>query len=390
MRRLLFSIYALILVDEVLLLALVPLAPTYRDELGLSKTETGALLGASGFATVFISIPAGILADRIGARRLTIAAGFLLALAGLVQGLADEFWQLIAARIAFGAASATIWTAGSAWLSDSVPARRRSAALGAIMAVAGIGTMIGPVFAGFLAEHAGLGAPFYAAAAAAAAVTVGLVLSGPGRSAAHGHQPILETVRAVRGERLVLGALAVMVVCGLSDGVVALLAPLQLDHNGISPGAIGAVFSIGAAVYLVGSVAVTRLGDSAARLGIAGAGALALALSFLPVLVSSSTAAIVTVVLLRAPFVALLYTICFPLGANGAHRAGVGRGAAIGLLNVGWGSASLVAPLAAGAVAQVSSERIAYAAFVALALAAGAWLVALRARTAVPDPHVGG
>ncbi len=92
MRRLLFSIYALILVDEVLLLALVPLAPTYRDELGLSKTETGALLGASGFATVFISIPAGILADRIGARRLTIAAGFLLALAGLVQGLADEFW----------------------------------------------------------------------------------------------------------------------------------------------------------------------------------------------------------------------------------------------------------------------------------------------------------
>ena len=123
MRRLVFSIYALILVDEVVLMAIFPLAPTFADDLGLSKTETGALLAASAFATVLVAVPAGVLADRIGARRLTIAAAVLLTLATLGQGLAGELWSLLLARAAFGAASATIWTAGIAWLSDSVPSR---------------------------------------------------------------------------------------------------------------------------------------------------------------------------------------------------------------------------------------------------------------------------
>lgn len=376
MRRLVLSFYALVLVDEILLIGLIPLAPTFADRFDLSKTETGVLLAASAVATVLASVPVGVLADRIGARRLSLASGGLIAAAALGQGLADSYPLLLAARFAFGIGSATLWTAGAAWISDSVPARRRSAALGAIMVVAGVGGMIGPIYAGFLAEHIDLGTPFLIGAALALAVTVALTLSSPGRSEPHGHQPILETLLAARSEPLVFGALAVMVIAGLSDGAVGLLAPLQLDANGVSSGAIGAAFSAAAAVYLVVSTAVARLGDRPVRLGTGATGSLLLAVAFVPVLLSASTAAVVATVIGRMPAAGLLYTICFPLGTLGAVRAGIGRGAVLGLLNLGWGSATLVAPIVAGAIADASSERVAYGVLVGLCAATAAWLLA--------------
>jgi MFS family permease len=376
MRRLVVSFYALVLADEVLLIGLIPLAPTFADRFGLSKTETGALLAASAVATVLASVPVGVLADRLGARRLSLASGVLIAAAALGQGLADSYPQLLAARFAFGIGSATLWTAGAAWISDSVPTRRRSAALGAIMVVAGVGGMIGPVYAGFLAEHVGVGTPFLVGAAVALAVTAALALASPGRSEPHGHQPLLETLGAARGEPLVLGALAVMVIAGLSDGAVGLLAPLQLDANGVSPGAIGAAFSAAAAVYLVVSTVVARLGDRPVRLGTGAAGSLLLAVAFVPVLLSASTVAVVATIIGRMPAAGLLYTICFPLGTLGAVRAGIGRGAVLGVLNLGWGSATLVAPVVAGVIADASSERVAYGVLTGICAGTAAWLFA--------------
>ena len=128
-----------------------------------------------------------------------------------------------------------------------------------------------------------------------------------------------------------------MIVGGLADGVFGLLVPLQLDENGVSASAIGTVLSVGAAIFLVGSTLLARLGDRAVRLQVGAAGSLLLAVSIVPVLLSSAAGAVVTSALLRALPAFLLYTICFPLGANGAHRAGIGRGAVIGLLNLGVG-----------------------------------------------------
>jgi MFS family permease len=374
MRRLVVSFYALVLVDEILLIGLIPLAPSFAEQFDLSKTETGVLLAASAVATVVAAVPVGVLADRIGARRLTIASGGLIAAAALGQGLADTYPLLLAARFAFGVGSATLWTAGAAWISDSVPAGRRSAALGTIMVIAGVGGMIGPVYAGFLADHAGLGAPFLIGAGLALAVTALLAFSGAGRSAPHGHQRVLETLATVRGEPLVLGALAVMVIAGLSDGAVGLLAPLQLDANGISAGLIGVVFSAAAAVYLVVSTSVARLGDRPVRLGAGATATLLLAVAFVPVLISVSTPAVIATVLGRMPSEGLLYTICFPLGALGALRSGIGRGAVLGLLNLGWGGATLVAPIAAGAIADLAGEQAAYGVLLGLCIATAAWL----------------
>ena len=378
MRRLVVSFYALLFLDEILLLGIIPLAPTFADEYGLSETETGLLLASASVATVFVAIPVGVLADRVGARRLTLAGTLVLAAGALGQGLADTFWLLLLARLVFGIGSAVLWTAGTTWLSDSVPEHRRSAALGAVMAVAGIGATAGPVYAGYLAEAVNIGAPFLIGTALIAVVLVTLASAGPGTRGTHEPLPLLATYRTGMREPLVVGGLVVTLLAGFSDGVVGLLGPLQLDANGVSAGSIGAAFSVAAAVFLLTSGAVIRAGDRMVTLGIAAVASLLLALTVAPLLASAGTAAVISGIVLRTTGAAVLYTISYPLATRGAHRIGIGRGAVIGLLNLGWGSATLTAPLVAGALAETVGAKAGYALLVGFALVAAAWLLAAR------------
>ena len=64
------------------------------------------------------------------------------------------------------------------------------------------------------------------------------------------------------------------------------------------------------------------------------------------------------------------FVSAYPLAADGAERAGVGQGVAMGLLSVSWGIGALVGPVATGAVAQVASDAVAFALAGVLALAA--------------------
>ena len=88
MRRLLLLIYAVVFVDEMVLFALVPLVPLYRDDFGLSGFESGLLLATASAALVFGSIPGGLAGDRLGARRVTLAGVALLALSCFGQAAA--------------------------------------------------------------------------------------------------------------------------------------------------------------------------------------------------------------------------------------------------------------------------------------------------------------
>ena len=104
--------------------------------------------------------------------------------------------------------------------------------------------------------------------------------------------------------------------------------------------------------------------------------------------ISPATAAVVGSVISRTGISAVLYTIAFPLGALGAHRAGLGRGAVNGLLTLASGFANALGPLTAGAVGQAAGFGWASALLVALSFAAAIWFVVPRpvART---DPAAG-
>jgi MFS family permease len=380
MRRTVVPIYALILLETLVWIAIVPLAPTFADELGLSGVETGMILAAASLAALVVSFPLGVLADRLGARRVTIASAAVFTLATLAQGLADEFWSLLAARAAFGVAFGALWGAGTAWLSDSLTEVRRAGALAAATTVAGAGFTTGPVLAGVLADRYDTGTPFLVVAVAAAAVTAALFVLAPVAPASPPRQPLRELLGLARRNELVLAAIAIIVLIGLVGGGVNLLVPLQLRENGVSSSQIGLLFSVASAVYTVVSAVVARLGERSATLRVGGYAALLTGLSFGLVLFSGSTLAAVAFVLLRAPPWSTMDTIIYPLAAAGAHRSGLGRGSVMGLVMLGWAAASTVGPLIAGGVADVAGDRAAYAVLIVACALVGGWLLRAHAR----------
>src|SRR3954447_997610 len=296
MRRMFVLMYALVFLDEIALLGLVPLLPGYTSAYDRSTTEAGALLSAAPLAIVIASIPAGRLSDKFGARRVTLAAGVLIAVSTAGTAAASAFALLLLTRAAVGLAAGTIWSAGLAWIGDSASDLRRSTALGTVITVAAVGGMAGPVFCGFLAEHVGRGAPWAVVSGATVLVVIALAASNPGRSVAHEHLPLRHITGKMRSEPLLVGAVAIMLLGGVGDGIVNLIAPLQLSDNGLSEGRIGLWFSVGAAIFIVVSAATTRMGERAVSLRAAAFFAALQAAILLPVLVSSATAVVVFMV----------------------------------------------------------------------------------------------
>ena len=370
--------YGLILASAAAQFALVPVMPVYAHRLGLSGFQQGLVLGATGLATLAVSVPAGTLSDRFGARRITLAAGLLMAVATLGQALAGSFPALFAARLAFGAGYGVLWTAGLCWLAAGADGPR---ALGGSVASAGVGGVAGPAVSGALTQHLGLAVPLLGAGAGFAVLTAGLATLRvpPGPIVSRGEATA--RLRTVGRDRGVIGATAAVVTAGLSTGACALLVPAQLHLAGASSGQIGLAFAAAGILFAVGSALTTAVGRRAVNLPVTCAAMLALTAAL--AIGAFSTASLILIVMLCAATAtrSVLWTVSYPLAAEAAGRRGVGLGAAVGLLNGIWAATAVLGPLGAGLAAQRLGGRAAFALTDAVCAAALAVTLAAAGRS---------
>lgn len=342
-------LYVVVLASSCLQVAVVPLLPAYARRFGLSHVDQGILLGATGLATLAVSLPAGALSDRLGAKQITLWAGELMAVAAIVQAWAPSFALLVLARLVFGLGYGLIWTAGLSWLAEGVPG---GSSLGGSVAAGGIGTVVGPALFGLLAEYFGLSVPFVASAVVLVAVTAGLGLLRLPSSSKAPESHVTRSVLAALSDRTTVSAAAAILIAGATSGVAYLLVPGELHADGGSQGAIGLAFSAAGLLFVVGSVLTTTYGTRAVRLAVACGAMLALTIALSPAALSSAPVAVVAMLCASAAARSVLWTISYPLGAAGAARSGAGIGVVMGLLNGVWAVTSFATPLIAGVVAE--------------------------------------
>jgi len=380
MRRLVLLVYALVFVTELSQAAIVPLLPTFGRELSLSEVETGAILAATTFATVLVAVPIGLAADRLGPHRLTAGSAFLVLIAALVQALASDFWMLLAGRALFGIAFATVWTAGLSLIAG-VTSGRRAGAIGGTIAVGGAAHFVGPLGSGFLAERLGLTAPFLVIAALAGLTAALLATTRPPPAV---ESPPRDSLRAafaaVRRHHELKTALVVMALLGVTAGIVPLLVPLLLDENGLTAGQIGAVFSAGAAIWILASSAAARNAGRTVRTIAAGIGVVALGAVLVVPVLTVATAGIAAFIILRAAAHAPLSTISYPLADAAARVSGIGTGTVIGLTNLAWGIAAALSPIIGGALAGSIGARPTFGLVALTAALGGLWILAATRR----------
>ena len=226
------------------------------------------------------------------------------------------------------------------------------------MTLAAVGTMIGPGYSGLLVEPLGTGWTFGVAGAIGLAAALGLAFTPATREVheVRHHEPVAQTVRRMVREPLVLGGLVCIALPGLVNNGVNLLVPLQLDDNGTSTAVVGACFSASALIFAAGSFAFARSGMRFASLRVGAAGALVLAAVLLIPLLTTASIPLLVFIVVRSVANTGLFPLAMPLAVQGAERAGIGRGAVLGIVNASWALAATIGPILAGAIADAAGR----------------------------------
>ena len=290
---------------------------------------------------VVVTLPLGRLADRVGARPLVTCAGGFVVLGSIVMALAGSLPELLAGRALIGIANGIIWTAGV--MLAGAPGRPAGRDGSRDRGRGGTGLLAGPVMAGLLADRVGTWAPFAVGAALALPVTIAFALDRSAPAERSGQSTAAPARGGAHRNRMVVYAMLATVLLGFVGGMGNLLGSLRLSENGLSPSGIGVLFSIGALVWIAVAPLAGRMGEQRSHVALTAFGCALLGVAWLVPVADRSTVAIAAFLLASAAGRAGLNTFSYLLAGSGAASAGAGRGAVIGLVNLSWGVAAVIA-----------------------------------------------
>jgi DHA1 family multidrug resistance protein-like MFS transporter len=145
---------------------LTPIVPLMLPGLGVTTVQgvdiwSGAITGSTSFVAAFASPIWGRIADRHGRKISLLRSSCAIAIFTAVMGLSTDVWQFFAARALMGM-FAGFSTSAIALVASQVPERRLGYALGWLSSGQMVGSLIGPVLGGILADATGsYRIPFY-------------------------------------------------------------------------------------------------------------------------------------------------------------------------------------------------------------------------------------
>ena len=354
----LVSLVAMLLAFESSLYsAVTPVLPHYAHTLHASKPALGLLSAAYPAGLIPGALLGGWLASRVGVRRTTLAGLVFFGIAVAAFGFAGDLVALDALRAAQGLFCGLIWGGGLTWLIAASPPERRGATIGAAIAAATFGTLIGPLL-GTAAVTIGTRPVF----CALGVVSLGLAARAkrhpaPPRHAAQSTER--RPLRAVlRTAGLPLGTWLITLEA-MTIGATNVLIPLRLSRLGASGVAIGATFVAAAALSSVLSPIVGRVSDrrGARLLLVAGLGASAVLVSTLVLPHTATALAPLTAVALGGPLAAYMIPAVSMMTVS-AEAAGVALIVVTTLGNLAYALGETIgAPVAAG-LSQATSDAV--------------------------------
>ncbi|MGW7488608.1 DHA2 family efflux MFS transporter permease subunit [Streptomyces sp. NPDC054786] len=135
--------------------------PTMAGQLGADTGQQQWIADAYTVVLAALMLPAGLLGDRFGRRRMLITGLGIFLVGSLLGTLVDSPELVIAARAVMGIGAALIMPLAMSVLPSLFGPAERSAAVGAISAAAALGMPLGPLVGGWLLDHFWWGAVFF-------------------------------------------------------------------------------------------------------------------------------------------------------------------------------------------------------------------------------------
>jgi MFS family permease len=240
------------------------LVPLWVQALGASPATLGLIVGTGSLLPTVLTVPAGALIDRRGARSILAVAALLAGAAGALYPLASDYWWVLPVQLAAGLGRTIAWVGAQAYLIQVTPSAalpRRTAVFG--FAAAG-GNFVTPIVGGILIDAAGYGAAFgFGAAAYALLTAITLMLPTPTLATGAAPPGNLWTAYRRAGALLLRAGMALLLL-----GTVLRLAvnsirnafwPLYLLEQAIMPATIGLLFGAGNLCGVLATATTGRL-----------------------------------------------------------------------------------------------------------------------------------
>jgi DHA1 family multidrug resistance protein-like MFS transporter len=249
----------------------IPILPLFARSFGVGYGAAGLLISVFALTRLVVGPVAGPLVDRFGERASAATGLTIVGVSSLLTGLAPTFLLAVAFRGAGGAGSALLFTSLTSYLMKTVPKDRMGRTLGLFYGSFNLGVIAGAPLGGIIAERFGLASPlfFYAALLFVAGAMYMWLVRNPAPAVmpsgqGQGDQP--SGMKHLLRRRAFLTTIFLnfsylWMVAAVFDTLVPLFGQEGL---GMSPGAIGAVFSVALATELA---VLYPAGSAADRLG---------------------------------------------------------------------------------------------------------------------------
>ena len=307
----------------------IDVVPFFNDLRGVYHVDyagVGGLLSAYLLGYVLAQIPAGLAADNLPARRVTVAGLACMTVTSALFALTGRYTTALALRFLMGLSGAALYSSTVKLMLGVAP--NRGAAMGILQSGAGAGMVAGLFLMPLLSGFAGVSAAFLVlAAVTAAALACGAVWLPPGAPRRNGGEPAVRQIAGIAGRRtfLVLSG-TVFLALFSAYGITAWLPTYLANVFGFSRTAAGGLVAVVNVALLAASPLAGNVSD---RLGartpiiLTGFGVLVASFALLAGVRSVAGVALSTVLAgtglaLTLPVLTTLTTELF-----GIHRAGV-------------------------------------------------------------------
>ncbi|HEY7609709.1 MAG TPA: MFS transporter [Alphaproteobacteria bacterium] len=131
------------------------LLPLFATEFGAGHAAVSLTVSATTLAVALVAPFAGALADRIGRRRVIVAAIFILVLPTALIATAGSLDAILFWRFLQGLLLPPIFAVAVAYIGEEWPANEVASVLGVYTAGSALGGFLGRLISGFAADHAG-------------------------------------------------------------------------------------------------------------------------------------------------------------------------------------------------------------------------------------------
>jgi DHA1 family multidrug resistance protein-like MFS transporter len=230
-----------------------PVFPVYIASFGVSYALIGFVMSAFGLTRVFVEIPGGVLADRLGRRSLLLLGTGLALSSHIVAGLASSYLELVISRMIVGVGSAFSMTAGLMYVGEEAPPAQRPRNVARYQSMFSMGGIVGPTLGGILSDLLGIRLLFFIAGGL---TLLGLVLNlqlripRPQRQTS-ARVPMRQISRMISNPLILILCAATFLTFFMFSSIRGTMIPLYgVDVLGLSTTQIGLVFSVTSATIV--------------------------------------------------------------------------------------------------------------------------------------------